>query len=487
VSGTPKPNPATQRYLSDHLPEPERAAWDRERFQIYMVGVGSTGVVSVNAILMRAAEIDGLYALHLDQTGLAQRGGKVASHCILGRRPLPGSPRVSWGEADVLLAFDPLSACEGAALWPMDRQRTRGVVHEVLVPTGDMVANPELPVPDLGEVIAELRTRTRSLYSLPAEALAEAALGEPLAANVILLGAALQRGLLPLSRNAIRQAIQDRGVAVETNLDALRLGRAVAADPAIADLLLTDAQPRAIGEDGTPERATADLGAPWQALEERLSSFNPSPELETLRRHIAGFALDLVDYQSRAYAERFLGIVEQVAIAEGGADPTSVALTHTAARELYRLMAYKDEYEVARLHLRGPFRRWLERHYGPGAQPRYHLHPPVLRAFGLERKLALGRGIEPLLGALVRLRRLRGTLLDPFGRTKVRRRERALIKWYADTLTQIAAVLSPEKLDAALEIAAAAAQIRGYEEIKLERAERVQVFVHEKLSSLLSD
>ncbi|MCZ6569176.1 MAG: indolepyruvate ferredoxin oxidoreductase family protein [Deltaproteobacteria bacterium] len=484
VSGPAAATLAREKWMPEQLPEPEPPAWEGERFQIYLVGIGSTGVVSTNAMLMRAAEIDGLYALHLDQTGLAQRGGKVVSHCLLGREPLRGSPRVSWGAADVLLAFDPISSCDSDSLWRLNRERTRAVVHEVLVPTGEMVSDPGLAIPEIGEFIGELRSRTRSLVALPAEALAEAALGEALAANVVMLGTAFQRGLLPLSLHALEQAIRDRGVAVETNLAALSLGRAVAADPGLVDLVLLDAQPPSIGETGSPERAASELGAPWAVLEARLSLFTPSAELETLRRELAGFALDLVDYQNLSYAQGFLGIICGVARAEAGGDPGSLELTRTAARELYRLMAYKDEYEVARLQLRGPFRRWLERRRGRQLKLRYHLHPPLLRALGLKRKLSFGPGIELLLHALVWLRRLRGTRLDPFGRTQVRREEWALIDWYARVLARLANLTRPEHLPPAIEIAAAAENIRGYENIKLERAEKVRAFVQTKLAAL---
>ena len=147
-------------------------------------------------------------------------------------------------------------------------------------------------------------------------------------------------------------------------------------------------------------------------------------------------------------------------------------------------MAYKDEYEVARLQLRGPFRRWLERRRGRQLKLRYHLHPPLLRALGLKRKLSFGPGIELLLHALVWLRRLRGTRLDPFGRTQVRREEWALIDWYARVLARLANLTRPEHLPPAIEIAAAAENIRGYENIKLERAEKVRAFVQTKLAAL---
>jgi indolepyruvate ferredoxin oxidoreductase len=159
-------------------------------------------------------------------------------------------------------------------------------------------------------------------------------------------------------------------------------------------------------------------------------------------------------------------------------------VTKAAARELYRLMAYKDEYEVARLLLAGPWRRWLSRHYEPPIEITYHLHPPLLRALGLERKLAFGRTVEPLLAALVRARRLRGTPLDPVGWTRVRRTERALVRWYEGVLEELAARLRPDRAPAALAIARAPETLRGFEEIKLAAVQTLQRSVAEKLAAL---
>ena len=376
-----------------------------------------------------------------------------------------------------------MSACQGTSPLALSSEHTRAMVHDVLVPTGEMISTPERPVPDVARFIDELEGRTRSLESLPAEELAQAALGEPLAANTVLLGAALQKGMIPLSVHSLEQAIRERGVAVESNLKALRLGRAVAFEPDLVDLILVDAKPEAIGEGGSPERAREMLGKSWESFEQAMIQHKPSGELEELRHQVAGFASDLVDYQNRAWARQYLRTLEGVLTAEAACEPGSVLLSSAAARELYRLMAYKDEYEVARLHLRGPFRRWLERQNDAASRPTYHLHPPYLRERGLDRKLALGWPAEILFRGLVGMRQLRGTQLDPFGQTQVRCAERDLIVWYGKVLERLGASLSPENLRLAVEVANAPSAIRGYEDLKMARIESVRASVDEKLAA----
>jgi indolepyruvate ferredoxin oxidoreductase len=225
----------------------------------------------------------------------------------------------------------------------------------------------------------------------------------------------------------------------------------------------------------------------WDRFDEVLTRWNGCDRAEPLRRRVAAFAVDLADYQDRAYAERYLHTLEPLARAEAEATPHSTAVTEAAARELYRLMAYKDEYEVARLLLRGPWRRWLERRHEGRVELLYHLHPPLLRALGLRRKLALGRSVEPLLAALARMKRLRGTPLDPFGLTRARKVERELARWYPTVLADLAAALTPGNAVLALEVASAPEALRGFEDVKLSRVDAVGAAVREKLARLRGD
>ncbi|HTO09551.1 MAG TPA: indolepyruvate ferredoxin oxidoreductase family protein [Myxococcota bacterium] len=470
--------------LAGPLPEPPALDWDGRRLEILLVGIGSTGVVTIDALLVRAAEHDGLFAAHLDQTGLAQRGGKVVSHCVLSAEPIEGSARVEPGRADVLLAFDPLGAGDREALRALDPGRTHAVAHALYVPTGADVSNPRFREPALDDLLAPLAGVTRSLAAVPAEQLADAALGQPLCANLVLLGYAWQRGLVPLSARALERAIRDNGVAVETNLRAFALGRAAAAEPALTAQLCADATPPAIGDEESLERAERLLGAGFAAVQEALGRFSDSKHSAGLLRRVAGFAADLVDYQGKRLALRYCARIAAVADAEARVESESAELTEVAARELYRVLAYKDEYEVARLLLRGPHRRWLRRQSAQDPRLRYHLHPPLLRALGLRRKLALGADAEPLLHGLVALRGLRGTVFDPFGWTRARRLERELARWYEGVLDALCGALSAESRAEAIAIAGLTGEIRGFESIKEERAARVRPVVEGRLEAM---
>lgn len=473
-----------ERWIPE-LPDPLPCRWRGDRFGVFMVGVGSTGVVTIDALLVRAAELDGLYALHLDQTGLAQRGGKVTSHCIIGRSPLAGSPRVGWGEADALLAFDPVGAADGPALRALDPKRTLAVAHSSVVPTADWLARPENALPHVEELVDPLREQTLTLDLVRAEALASAAVGEARCANTLLLGFALQKGLIPVRPTALERAILENGVAVEPNLAALRLGRAAAVDPELEATILADAEPPTVADEGDPARARHLYGALWDSIAEVLPGDGPSG----VAHHIAGFAADLQEFQNRAWGERYLRALLPLALAVSIPGKERELLS-VAGRELYRLMAYKDEYEVARLLLRGPFRRWLERHTTGRIELSYRLHPPLLRALGLGRKLALGRWAEPLLRGLLPLRRLRGTPLDPFGRTRARRADRELIDWYEALIASVTARLEREPdADSKLagEILAATAGIRGFENVRLERIEPTRRRVDTLLERFLAD
>jgi indolepyruvate ferredoxin oxidoreductase len=273
-------------------------------------------------------------------------------------------------------------------------------------------------------------------------------------------------------------------VAVAGNLRALELGRAVACDAALAAKLLDDATPPAIGDGTKIAAASSALGRSWSELHEALNRFEQAKDCDRVTNRIAALALDLVDYQSPRLAARFCARIARLAEAEASLDPESPALSEAAAIELYRFLAYKDEYEVARLLLRGPHRRWLRRHSAREPRVRYHLHPPLLRSLGLTRKLAFGPWIEPFFAALIRARGLRGTALDPFGWTRARKLERELAGWFEGVLDGLGARLRAENRAEALEIVKLAAGIRGYENVKAARAESLRPIIDRKLAAV---
>jgi indolepyruvate ferredoxin oxidoreductase len=258
-------------------------------------------------------------------------------------------------------------------------------------------------------------------------------LGDHMPANMLALGAAWQRGALPLSLSALEEAIRLNGAAVEKNLAAFAWGRARVADPqAVAEAVQPPEPKRAEGLEGL-----LDVRVP-----------------------------ELVEYQNRAYADDYVAFVREVAAVEQEHTPGSTAVAESVARHLFKLMAYKDEYEVARLHLAAlpaEGRFW------------FHLHPPLLRALGLKRKLKLGRWFVPAFRMLRAMRRLRGSFLDPFGHAKVRRIERELIGEYREMVERTLAGLAPDTAALVLEICELPDGIRGYEEIKLRSVKRFRM------------
>jgi indolepyruvate ferredoxin oxidoreductase len=435
------------------LPEPERLVPD-EGFTVRMMGIGGTGVVTVNQVLGMAALIDGLHVSGLDQTGLSQKGGPVVSDLRVSRAPVPGVGKASAGGVDLYLGFDLLGAASAANLVSADPERTIAVVSTHAVPTGRMVVDTEERFPELSSQLDAIDGVTRrglNVY-LDAQELSERLFGDHMPANTVALGVAYQRGALPVSAAALEEAIRLNGAAVEKNLAAFAWGRALVAAP--------DAV-----EDATRAPQEAD---PTHELSERERELVESVAREgELERLLELRVPELVAYQDLAYAERYAALVRRVRSAEEERMPGQTELAEAAARQLFKLMAYKDEYEVARLHLDGAERARLRGELGPGAKVWFNLHPPLLRALGLKRKLKLGRWFVPALRLLRRMRRLRGTRLDVFGYAKVRRVERALIREYETLVDDLIPRLAPETRDTALELLELPDVVRGYEEIKL--------------------
>jgi indolepyruvate ferredoxin oxidoreductase len=267
------------------------------------------------------------------------------------------------------------------------------------------------------------------------------------------VGAAYQQGVIPISADAIERAIELNGVAVDTNVQAFRLGRKIALDPAWLETLDLE-------RPGAVRRSAAKRSRRSASLLKEVS--DPSEELTRLLDIRIG---DLIDYQDAAYAKHYVEVVAKVRDAEAAVGDDT-RLSEAVARYLYKLMAYKDEYEVARLHRSAAFKATLAEQFGPGAKITYKLHPPTMRRLGYDSKIGLGRSGEVAFAALARMKRLRGTSLDVFGRTKHRRMERELIGEYESMIDQVIADLSPGSYDRAVEVAELPDIVRGYEAIK---------------------
>ncbi|MGH3491811.1 MAG: indolepyruvate ferredoxin oxidoreductase family protein, partial [Sciscionella sp.] len=469
AEGTGLRRPPAPSVEQDELPDPPPADRLARPFHVYLPGVGGTGVITLNAMLAVAAQLDGIGAVCYDQTGAAQKWGPVLSSITL----LPPDAaravanKVGLGRADVVLALDEVSAVAAANLDRYDPDRTALVVNSDLFPTGEMVRDVWHQVDRAGHQAAlERWTRHDRRVEVPARSLAETLFGDYMLTNVIATGAAVQAGHLPLTPTAVERAIRVNGVAVEANLQAFRVGRQWVADPTPLREQLWPAPRPAAEEQQHRERALGSRrGATYRALMDRTTALG-----EPTRRLLAIRIAELIDYQSTAYAERYLQTVLRVADAEQHIPGSSGRLTDAVARNLFKLMAYKDEYEVARLHLRADFAASITDRFEKPVRIDYHLSPPVLRRLGRTRKVTLGPWFRPAFRLLRAARRLRGTPLDPFARQSSRREERALIDWYEDLLAQGLTALTRDTMPVVIELAETPDLIRGYEQIKTRHA-----------------
>jgi indolepyruvate ferredoxin oxidoreductase len=429
---------------------------------IRMPGIGGTGVVTVAQILGTAATLDGKYVGGLDQTGLSQKAGPVVSDLRITTHVIEGTNKVTAGSVDLYLVFDLLVGLSPTNLVAVSPERTVAIVSTAKTPTGHMVSDVHAAYPDQDALQSDVDSVTRADANryLDAIALTEGLFGESTTANVFQLGVAFQAGAIPVRAEAIEQAIELNGAAVEANLLAFRWGRMWAIDAErvrAASVTATDHMP-------TP---SARLEA---AIEAAGLGDGELGRLVRLR------AADLAVYQSNAYAARYLATVANAA-ASGQAN-----FAEAVARYLYKLMAYKDEYEVARLHLEEAAALQVANAVGNDVVVSYNLHPPILRAMGMKKKIRLGPWFTPVMRALRAGKRLRGTPLDPFGYAKVRRVERSLVKEYRAVIEQLAPKVTAANAGMATELASLPDFVRGYETIKLDNVEHY----HSELARLRS-
>ncbi|MFG2918880.1 indolepyruvate ferredoxin oxidoreductase family protein [Kitasatospora sp. NPDC048298] len=454
------------------LPDPAPAVPASHTIRI--TGIGGSGVVTLAQILSTAASLVGLHVRTLDQTGLAQKGGAVVSDIKITTERTDQAGKAALEECDLYLGCDLLVAAEPGNLSATAPARTVAVVSTTEVPTGRMVIDPNVSFPPAEPLKERIRAGVRDSVFLDARRLAADLLGEDQFANLLLTGAAYQSGGLPVPAHAIEEAITLNGVKVEANLKAFRLGRQAVADPeAFAAVLPGRTAP------ARPERRLSS------AARGVLASAGAAPGSE-LARLLEVRVPDLIAYQNVAYATRYLRFVERVRRVENERVPGSTALAEAVATYLYKLMAYKDEYEVARLSLDPEVEREVRARFGDGARMSYRLHPPVLRALGMTRKIELGPWFRPAFRALAAMRGLRGTRLDPFGAARVRRTERALVVEYETTVAEVCRLLGEDVHGLAVEIAALPDTVRGYEGIKMASVARYRARSEELVDRLRS-
>lgn len=439
-------------------------------YHVYMPGVGGTGVITLNAILAVAAQLDGLRSMSYDQTGAAQKWGSVLSSLIIMPPGYPHlSNKVGLGRADLLLALDDVTASSPMNLDRCHPERTALVHNTDLFPTGEMVRDIEHEVDRAG--IRDLLYTWTSAWrvDIPARTLAESCFGDYLLTNMLALGAATQAGLIPLSIRAIEAAISIDGAAVEANVAAFRLGRQWVADPSA--LIERLAPPQRSTEEEFARR-TNTLGPRRARAYQALIAQTENLPGE-VRRLLAMRIAELIDYQSVGLASQYLERVLEVDAVERSLDSDGV-LTAAVARNLFKLLAYKDEYEVARLYLSQEFRDAVAERFEAPAQISYNLHPPILRVLGWEKKMRFGPSFRAAFRVLRAMRRVRGRAFDPFARTHVRRKERELISWYEELLNQALLLATPSNVPTLVELAELPSSIRGYEQIKLRNSARAR-------------
>jgi indolepyruvate ferredoxin oxidoreductase len=443
-----KPGTGLRRRQAPQLPtaeiaEPREKVRAADGYSIVAPGIGGTGVVTINALLATAAWLDGISAITLDQTGLAQKGGAVVSSVILSEKPIEAAAKIGYGNADLLLGFDLLGAASTENLDCAHPSRTVAVVNTAEVPTGDTIrGRTSLHGPARAvDLISTYTRRDRNIF-VDATRIAEGLFASHLAVNVFLLGVAYQGGLIPLSAASIEEAIRLNRIEAERNIQAFLWGRRYYLDARVIEEMIAPATP-------------------------------PQDNAGTLERRYT----ELMRYQDRRYAETYRAFVDEIANREP-------ALAEPVARYLFKLMAYKDEYEVARLLTRDGFEGQVREMWDEVETVAYNLHPPLLRALGWKKKISLGPWFRFPLRLLARMKGLRGTPFDIFGYASIRREERALILWYRELIRRVLEHVTEENLPMALEIASLPDQIRGYESIKMSSVRAVKKMAEEKLAAL---
>ncbi|MBE9638566.1 indolepyruvate ferredoxin oxidoreductase family protein [Salipiger mangrovisoli] len=431
--------------LQAALPQPELPSlaqpWD-----ILVTGVGGTGVVTVGQLIAMAANLEQKGTSVLDFMGFAQKFGPVLSYLRMAASEAElNQVKIEPSSAHALIGCDLVVSSSPKASATYRKGETRAVINTAVMPTGDLVQNRDADL-NAGARLEAIRATVdaASLQSFDANSLAEALLGDSVFANVMILGAAWQAGLVPLGLEALMRAIDLNGVKPAQNKDAFTWGRVLVHD---------------------------------RAAVERVANL-PASDVLTLDEMIARRAAFLTDYQNTAWAQEYLREIAKVREAEIAATGSAGALTEASAKGLFKLMSYKDEYEVARLHTQTGFQESLAARFEGPFKVVHHMAPPVLStgtdARGRPLKRAFGPWIRPAMGVLARLKLLRGTPLDPFGYSAERKMERDLIAEYRRLLHGLAEGVTAENRDSRAAKAALVMEIRGFGPVKQAAAARVR-------------
>ena len=442
-AASPTKTGAGSEDLFADLPMPETKPVD-EPVGILVTGIGGTGVLTVGALLGMAAHIEGKGASVLDYTGLAQKNGAVMSHVRIAKSPEEiQAVRIAAGGSDLVLGCDMVVAASDPALQTMDNGGTRAIVNSHLAPTAAFTLNPDLQYgPNAMQDAIRQAAGDNQTEFLEATRIATALMGDSIATNLFMLGYAFQRGQLPVGLDSLMRAIELNGVAVAMNKETFNWGRLAAHD---IDKVEKAAQPT-----GTV--------VPFH---------KPLTDLEDIVAHRREL---LTKYQNAAYADRYEALVRKIQKADQEKAGGFTGLAETVARNYAKLMAYKDEYEVARLYTDGNFMRQIRQQFEGDYKLKFHLAPPIVSQpdpeTGEVEKKEFGPWVMPLFRVLAKMKGLRGTRFDLFGRTEERRHERQMIADYEAMMEEVAAKLDSANYMTALELAKIPEQVRGYGHIK---------------------
>jgi indolepyruvate ferredoxin oxidoreductase len=415
-------------------------------YGVLITGIGGTGVVTIGAIMGMAAHIEGKGATVLDQLGMAQKGGAVISHVRIGATPEAlHAVRLGAGGANLLLGCDLVVSASPDALAKLEPGVSKAIVNTHETITGEFTRHPDLAFPsNTLKLSIEAAAGADACDFFEASKLATALMGDSIATNLFMLGYAYQKGLIPIGHEALERAIELNGTAVPMNLGAFRWGRRAAADRATVEALVAP--------------PAADNVVPFLRLS------------KTVDEIVASRVKHLTGYQNADLAERYRALVDRVRTIEQKVVPGQTALSEAVARYYAKLLAYKDEYEVARLFTEAAFGAQLNGQFEGDFRLKFHLAPPLLAErdpkTGRLKKQEFGPWMLPAFRLLARLKGLRGTALDPFGYTAERKQERALIREYEGLIDELLGGLSPANQSLAVKLASIPDEIRGYGHVK---------------------
>ncbi|PCJ96587.1 MAG: indolepyruvate ferredoxin oxidoreductase [Zetaproteobacteria bacterium] len=446
------------------IPEPDLLKVE-SAYNILVTGIGGTGVTTIGALLGIAAHMEGKFCRNLDATGLAQKGGEVLSHVRIS--PVPGDLRtghIITGGTDLLLACDMVSAVGKTAYETLNVERTHAILNTENTPVADFVTNNAIDFhqDQVRDTLMKV-VHSDGNYFVPATSYALTLLGDEIATNVFMMGYAWQKGLIPIGREAIERAITLNNVAVEMNLQAFSYGRLAAHDSEkIADLV------RAVkGED--------DAGIVDKSLE----------GLDALIEKRVAY---LTDYQNTSYAKRYTDLVEKVRKSENQMIEGATDLTEVVARCYHKVLAYKDEYEVARLYTNGAFIKDVKAQFSGKYKLKFHMAPPILGgadpATGRAKKREFGPWMLSVLSVLARFKFLRGTPLDAFGYHHDRRIERKIIVQYEETIDHVLQKLSSDNYAVCIEILSLPLIVSGYGVVKAKNIEKAKAMQDDLMAKL---